>query len=74
MNLDVSLIGLKNSLDLNIPIFYPRMLACLEMTAMTAASGVLLQLVASVIDDLRVEFSIEPSPANHASSTLPDKN
>ena len=56
MNFDVSLIVPKNFLKLNIPIFYPRKLAHLYTTAMTAASGNLPKLVAYAISDLRVAY------------------
>lgn len=74
MNFDVSLIAPKNLLNLNIPIFYPRKLACLYTTAMTAASGISPKLVAYAISDLRVEYLIEHSPANHSFATQSGNN
>ncbi len=74
MNFDVSLIVPKNFLNLNIPIFYPRKRACLYTTAMTAASGISPKLVAYAISDLRVEYSIEHSPANHSFATQSGNN
>lgn len=67
MNVNKSLVTLKNSLDLNIPSYYPRTLSHL---AMTAALGVLPQSVGSVINDLLVEFSIYQSPASRSTYTL----
>ena len=74
MNFDVSLIVPKNLLNLNSPIFYPRKLACLDTTAMTAASGILPKLVAYAISELRVEYSIDQPPANHSFATQSGSN
>ena len=70
MNVNKSLVAPKNELDSNIPSYYPRTLACLDMTAMTAASGVLPQSVGSVIDDLLAELLIDQSPASRPTSTF----
>ena len=70
MNVNKSMIAPKSALDLNIPPYYPRALTCLDMTGMTAASGVLPQSVVSVISDLLMEFSIYQSPAIRSTYTL----
>ena len=70
MKVNKGLIAPKNSLDLNIPAYYPRTLASLGMMAMTAVSGIVPQSVGSVIDDLLLEYSIERSLTNQSHSTL----
>ena len=55
----------KSSLELNIPLVYPRTLACIDITATTATLGVTPQLVSTVIKDLLDEYLAESSAANH---------
>ena len=55
----------KSSLELNIPLVYPRTLACIDITATTATLGVTPQLVCSVNKDLLDEYLVESPPANN---------
>jgi len=70
MGVDKSVIASKNSLELSIPLVYPRMLAYLDMASATATLGVTPQLVSSVIKDLFVEYLVESSTANHHYAAL----
>ena len=65
MGVDKSVIASKNSLELSIPLVYPRMLAYLDMASAAATLGVTPQLVSSVIKDLVDEYLAESSTANH---------
>jgi len=49
MGVDKSVIASKNSLELSIPLVYPRVLACLDMASATATLGVTPQLKNDVI-------------------------
>ena len=70
MGVDKSVIASKNSLELSIPLVYPRMLAFLDMASATATLGVVPQLVSSVIKDLFDEYLAESSTANHHYAAL----
>ena len=65
MGVDKCVIAAKNSLELNIPLVYPRTLAYLDIASATATLGVTPELVSSVIMYLLDEYSTELSPANH---------
>ena len=65
MGVNKCVIASKNSLELSIPLVYPRMLAYLDMASATATLGVTPQLVSSVIKDLVDEYLAESSTANH---------
>ncbi len=59
MGVDKSVIASKSSLELGIPLVYPRMLAYLDMASDTATLGVTPQLVSSVIKDLFDDYLAE---------------
>ena len=65
MGVNKCVIAPKNSLELSIPLVYPRMLAYLDMASATATLGVTPQLVSSVFKDLLDEYLAESSAANH---------
>ena len=70
MGMDPTVIASKNSLELSIPLVYPRMLAYLDMASATAILGVTPQLVSSVRKDLVDENLAQSSTANHHYAAL----